>query len=230
MSDQAGLDEGLRRQLAVLGDRQVAGWKIGLTSGSARDSMGKGFRPFGYILPERVLPSGALVRLAGIATPGIENELCFTLGRALAGYVGRREIFDAIEAVSPAFELNERRVGRDAAPADRLADDLAQWGIVVGSPRRLDWERFQFESIAVTLHCDGDLVDSVAAAGHIDDHFDSLAALARQLARFGRSIDAGARVITGSFTKHAVSGPCRYIGDFDAGAASGIGQVAVEYA
>ena len=51
-------DEGLRRQLANLGDRLVAGWKIGLTSGIARDSMGQGFRPFGYILADRVFASG----------------------------------------------------------------------------------------------------------------------------------------------------------------------------
>ena len=230
MTDQRAIDDGLRRQLAALGDRHIAGWKVGLTSGSARDSMGAGFRPFGYILPERVFTSGSSIPLAGIASPGIENELCFTLGRALEGDVGRREVLDAVDAVSPAFELNERRIGRNAPHAERLADGLAQWGIVVGAPRQLDWERFAFESIAVTLRCDGDLVDTVAAVGHIDDHFESLAALARQLWRFGRRIDAGARVITGSFTKHTVAGPSLFEGDFDAGDVAGIGQVAVEYA
>ena len=42
-------------------------------------------------------------------------------------------------------------------------------------------------------------------------------------------MDAGARIITGSFTKQAVAGPCRYEGDFDVGAAQGLGQVVMEY-
>ena len=47
MSDE--LYAGLERQLVALAGRKNAGWKVGLTSGQARDSMGAGFRPFGYI-------------------------------------------------------------------------------------------------------------------------------------------------------------------------------------
>ena len=57
MSDE--LYAGLERQLVALAGRKNAGWKVGLTSGQARDSMGAGFRPFGYILSERVFSSGA---------------------------------------------------------------------------------------------------------------------------------------------------------------------------
>lgn len=222
-------DAGLRRQLAALGDRKPAGWKVGLTSGAARDSMGEGFRPFGYILPERVFRSGARVEAAGIVTPGLENEFCFTIGRALGGGATRGDAIAAVESVCAAFELNERRLAAGASTADRLADDLAQWGIVVGEPRVLDWAAFPFADVTVALACDGEEVDRVAARGHIDDHFDSIAALAGQLARFGRTLDAGSRVITGSFARRAVTGPGRFEGDFDAGGAKGIGTVSVEF-
>ena len=226
---QQELDEGLRRQLDVLGEREVAGWKVGLTSGGARDSMGPGFRPFGFILPERVFPSGAKVERAGIMTPGVENEFCFTMGSQLGAGAMRDDALEAVESVCAGFELNERRLSPGATTADRLADDLSQWGIVVGEPRVLDWRGFAFADVSVRLSLDGSELESVAAAGHIDDHFDSLAALACQLARFGRSLEPGHRVITGSFGKHAVTDACRLDGDFDAGTAKGIGQVSVEF-
>ena len=226
---QEELDEGLRRQLEVLGERKPAGWKVGLTSGAARDSMGPGFRPFGFILPERVFPSGARIERAGIQTPGVENEFCFTIGRQLGADASRDAAIAAVESVCAAFELNERRLGPNATTADRLADDLSQWGIVVGEPRVLDWNAYPFTEVSVRLSLDGGEIENVAAAGHIDDHFDSLAALARQLARFGRSLEPGHRVITGSFGKHAVTQTCRLDGDFDAGKAKGIGQVSVEF-
>ena len=229
MPDRQQLEAGLQRQLDALGDRAPAGWKVGLTSGAARDSMGEGFRPFGHILPDRVFDSGARIPLAGLQTPGIENELCFRLGRALEGQVSRRQVLDAVASVAPAFELIERRLSAGAGQVEHLADNLAQWGIVVGEERQLDWECSPFSGLAVALRRDGEEVQRVAAAGHIDDHFASIAALAAQLARFDRCLDAGARIITGSFTKQAVAGPCRYEGDFDVGAAQGLGQVVMEY-
>ena len=162
--------------------------------------------------------------------PGIENELCFTLGQALEGQVSRRQVLDAVASVAPAFELIERRLPPGASQVEHIADNLAQWGIVVGEERRLDWERFPFSGLAVTLHRDGEPVQRVAAEGHIDDHFASIAALAAQLAAFGCRIEAGARVITGSFTKQAVTGPSRYEGDFDAGEVQGLGRVVMECA
>ena len=226
---QDELDLGLRRQLEALGERRPAGWKVGLTSGSARDSMGPGFRPFGFILPERVFPSGARIERAGIETPGVENEFCFTIGKQLGGGATREDAIASVESVCAGFELNERRLAPGATTADRLADDLSQWGIVVGEPRLLDWRSFAFADVSVRLSLDGGEIECVAAAGHIDDHFDSLAALARQLARFGRSLEPGQRVITGSFGKHAVTSACRLDGDFDAGLAKGIGRVSVQF-
>jgi 2-keto-4-pentenoate hydratase len=227
MSDSAHQrDEGLRRQLEALGDRPVAGWKVGLTSGAARDSMGAGFRPFGYILAERVFESEARIEFDQFSRVGVENELCFRMASPLGGDASREQALAAVASVAAAFEINEQRLARDAEVADRLADDLNQWGIVVGQERRLDWPKVDFNAVAVTLHCDARPVESVAARGHIDDHFTSIAALARQLSRFGRTLEAGSRVITGSYTRQSVTAPGRWMGDFG----SPIGRVAVEFA
>lgn len=221
----AALDEGLRRQLVNLGGREVAGWKVGLTSGSSRDAMGPGFRPFGYILRERVHGSGAMLSRSEFARVGVENELCFRMAVGLSGEVNRSDVIDAVDSVMPAFEINEQRLGGDASPADRLADDLNQWGIVLGEPQLLNWRGFDFSALRVALAKDGAVIETVAAAGHIDDHFESIAALVRQLHRFGRALDAGAVVITGAYTRQGVAEAVRWEGDFGAA----IGKVSVEF-
>ena len=38
----------------------------------------------------------------------------------------------AVAGVSPAFEVNQRRIRGDTTPGMRIADDLANWGLVVG--------------------------------------------------------------------------------------------------
>ena len=229
MEQRRDLHAGLARQLEALEQKLSAGetlggWKVGLTSGQARDSMGAGFRPFGYILESRVFPSGARIGLDAFERVGVENECCFTIGRELAGEVSRDEVVDAVVSVAPGFEINERRLPADSPAQERLADDLSQWGIVAGTPRSVDG--VDFESLVVTLARDGEAVETVAARGHIEDHFASIAALAAQLSRFGRSLQPGQRVITGSFGRCPVSGPSRWAGDFG----SGLGVVEVVFA
>ena len=214
------LHTGLSRQLEALEEKLAAGerlggWKVGLTSGRARDSMGAGFRPFGYVLESRIFASGARIGLDTFESVGVENECCFTMARELAGEVSRDDVIDAVEGVAPGFEINERRLPPDAPAQERLADDLSQWGIVAGTLRSIS--EIDFESLVVTLSRDGEAVETVAARGHIEDHFASIAALAAQLSGFGRTLRPGQRVITGSFGRCPVTEPSGWSGDFGAG-------------
>lgn len=210
----ADRDAGLAQQLENLGDREVGGWKVGLTSGAARDGMGPGFRPFGYILKQRIYPSGKTLALADFSVVGVENELCFRLAEALPADAGRDDAIAAVDCAAPAFEINEPRLPSGASAAERLADNLGQYGIVVGAEARPRWDGFDFDRIVVALKRNGEQLQTVAAAGHIDDHFASIAALARQLGRFGRLLAAGDRIITGSYTRHRVAAAGVYCGDF----------------
>ena len=187
---------------------------MGLTSGRARNAMGPGFRPFGYLLSGRIYHSPATVPLAALTRGAIENELCFTIGADLAGVPGRSDVIGALAAVAPAFEVAEERLPRDASAADRLADNLSQWGVVVGLSRAVDWAAFDFSSLRVTLSRNGELVEEIAAAGHIDDHIDSIAALAGRLHAFGLQLRKGDRVITGSYTRQPVDAPGCWEGNF----------------
>lgn len=202
-------------QLEVLEARgeTVGGWKVGLTSGASRDAFGPGIRPFGYVLSSRILESGASLDWSEVGNGGIETEACFVIGSNVERPVDAASIRECLAGVAPAFEINQRRIPADSPAPERIADDLANWGIVVGTavPIPSDWDP---DALEVTLACDGTPVATVAALDHIDDHFQSLATLANALQRFGRRLRAGERVITGAFGRATQPAAGIWTGDF----------------
>lgn len=220
LGEDLSVDDGERLQLAVL-DRwcdegeALGGWKVGLTSGRSRDAFGPGVRPFGFILAGRILESGATVEAERIHRCGIETELSFRIGKELAGSrVTPTDARAAVDAVAPAFEINERRIEAGAASGVRVADDLAQWGIVVGEDVSPVPTEFDFEALVVEMLFNGEPSNSVAAKDNIDDHFVSIARLACELAKFDLGLEPGQRIITGAFTRHQVQGSGRWEGRF----------------
>ncbi len=229
LSGSITVEEGEGIQLAVL-DRwraqglELGGWKVGLTSGQSRNAFGPGIRPFGNVLKQRIFTSGAQIPAASIPNLGLETEVCFRIGARLQGKdVTAAEARSAVAAVMPAFELNQKRTDGGADSGVRVADNLSQWGIVIG-PELALVNAPDLASIVVTQHLDGALQETVHAAGHIDDHFASLAALARELSKFGLALDAGMHVITGAFTRSNNAGTGTYVGSF-----SGLGEVTVTF-
>src|SRR5262245_27465325 len=113
---QLSVEDALAIQLGVLGRFVTAGekrggWKVGLTSGQARDRMGKDFRPFGYVLRSRIFQSGAAVPRTKVLNCSVEPELCLVIGSPLRGdAVDVADAKAAVRAVAPAFEINERRI------------------------------------------------------------------------------------------------------------------------
>lgn len=220
-------EAGLRTQLDVLdlwtaSGETVGGWKVGFTSGPARDRMGVGFRPFGYVLGSRVMRSGIVLDLGGLSDLEIEPELAFRIDRRLTGTVGRGEVVDAISYAAPAFELQQMRLESGVSEGMVIANDLGNWGIVLGEPRR--WTG-PVRDVAVTLSCDGRFVASGGPDYEIDDPIDSIRTLCHGLAAFDRGLRPGQWVITGAFARVPVSDPGRWEASF-----SSVGDVQVQFA
>ena len=223
------LREAEQLQLAVL-DRWrqqgelLAGWKVAATSGRGRNAFGPGIRPFGFILGSRVFSSGSRIELQRINRPGLETELCFRMARRVSGNdVTPQDVKRALASVAPAFEINEERLdGPQIDPGIRVADDLKHWGIVYGPEVSPVPRSAELGALVSTMTHDGQLLERVAASGHIDDHFESIAALVRELSTFDRGLEVGNVVITGSFTRQDVPGPGRFEGVFE-----GLGKVSV---
>lgn len=230
LNGRFNVEQGERLQLQML-DRwcaqgeSLAGWKVGLTSGRSRDAFGPGIRPFGYILKSRVLNSGATIDLQKIPNLGLETELCWRLGERLAGRsISPAQVKRAIAAVMPAFEVNQLRTPNQADPGVRTADNLSQWGLVIGPEIAPVPNDFSFDALVVEQHRNGACIERVAAAGHMDDHYVSLARLVHELSRFGLALEPNQWVITGSFTRQVIDGAGVFTGDF-----SELGQVQVQF-
>jgi len=219
--------EGLQLQLDVLArfvaeGEALGGWKVGFTSGASRDAMGPGFRPFGYVLASRLLPSGAAVP-ATLLNGMLEPELGLVLDRPLGGAeVDAAAARAAVRAMIPAFEVNEVRIppGSGLSAGHVLADGLANWGVVAG-PERAVCD--SLTSLEVSMYDGEACVARTAAADTIDDPFESLASLCRQLHAYGLRLEPGQVVITGSFAHHKVKGPGRIRASF-----GDIGEVALQ--
>jgi 2-keto-4-pentenoate hydratase len=224
------LDEALAVQLELLERRlaageKLAGWKVGLTSPRARKALGADVRPFGYLLASRVFASGASIAAAGIRSLSIEPELCFAVGRRLAGSdVGREQVMAAIDRVSAGFELNERRAGsaRPDLPA-MVTDCLTQWGIACGSGVPLR-DAGDLGAVRCVLSRDGEQVYEGLSRDELDCHVESLRRLVGTLAAHGRALEPGDKVITGAFARFDAAPGQRWRASYE-----GIGSVEVTF-
>lgn len=212
------LETALELQLEVLkrfeseGER-LGGWKIGLTSGNARNRMGEGIRPFGFVLQSRVFASGSRVPLINILNCHVEPEICLVLKKPLIGPdITTGEAKAAVGAVVPAFEINEIRVNpQEEGNIALVADGLAHWGIVLG-PETGPGDGLT--GTTVEFSCNGELLGTKTPGQTMDDPYLSLARLCKQLDRFGRGLKPGQPVITGSFFHQAVKSPAKYQASF----------------
>ena len=143
LQGQLSLDQGLKIQLNILERRkaegqQHAGWKIGLTSARVRAKYGTDDQPFGHIMAHRVLASGAEVACGEIVNCSVEPELCFTIGETLKGPgVTAEQARGAVASVCAGFEINESRADGVSDFTLTVADNMAQWGIVMAHPLSL---------------------------------------------------------------------------------------------
>ena len=204
-------DEALRVQLGVLERRiaegeRLAGWKIGLTSAAVRAHFGTDRQPFGYILESGVIASPGEVALDDLVVGcGVEPELCVTTGSDLRGPgVTADEARAAVASIAPGMEINQKRSGGVIDFGLSIADNLTQWAIVQGPASPLA-DGFDPDSLRVTMSCNGEVRADVVGRDVIDDHFVSVATLANVLGDHGRRLEAGQRLITGSFSKHDVA-------------------------
>lgn len=220
----------LRVQLAVLerlvGEgRALGGWKAALSTGTSRDMLGKDFRPFGYVLADRVLASGARLRRADILRCKVEPELCVILGAPLKGAdVDAADARKAVRAIAPAFEVNELRVARGLSRTLLLADGLANWGIVVGPQRELSDAVGDLTQTRVILRRDAAVLADVTPGAAMDDPFLSLARMCHVLDAHGLGLVPGQPVITGSFCHQDIEAAGCYRAEF-----VGIGTVEVNF-
>ncbi len=200
--DRLTLDEAYRIQLGVMarriaaGERQI-GWKVGLTAVPIQQQFGFHEPVFGCILESR--PSGHVFRRDELIRPGFEPELCLRVGQALSGEVDVPTVRRAIDAVYPALEIIETRGDFVAQIAVAMADNAQQKTVVLGEPVALG--DLALDAVAATVRINGAAVATGRGDAVLGNPLNSVVWLARKLKEFGRGIEAGEIIMSGSFTR-----------------------------
>lgn len=224
------VDEAYALQLAVLdqrverGSRRI-GWKVGLTAKPIQEQFNVHEPGFGFLLDDAPHASGDAIAFAPLISPGLENELCMTMGAALAG---PGVTFDAaaaaIATVAPAFELIETRGDSRGNLAKGIPDNLQQKGIILGTPVPFPGLP-DLAEVRVRFAINGEPTDEGAGASVLGHPLNSVVWLANKLAEYGRSVAAGDLIMTGSFIRqYAVAAGDVMHAEFD-----GVGMVEARF-
>lgn len=201
------VEQGYRVQLGILakevkaGERHV-GWKVGLTAKAIQEQVNFHERVFGYLLASGELPSGAQVPSADLVAPSFETELLVILGEALKGPdVTAEQARAAISGAAPSFELVEKRGEFAADPALSMADNVQQRHFIVGPVTSPLPPEADLSATQVEIYINGERMERATGRAVMGGPAASVAWLANKLADYGRKLDPGTRVLTGSFTK-----------------------------
>jgi 2-keto-4-pentenoate hydratase len=206
------IEQAYRVQLGLLdrwlarGER-LAGWKVGLTAPVIQKQFGMHEPVMGFLLESGHRESGVTFRHGELIEPGFENELCLTVGTRLEGPgVTPDHARAAITAVQPAFEIIEGRGDFRADVTLSLTDNCQQKAFVTGptSPFPAGWEPAH---TTVEVSINGRQVHHAVGSEETGHPVAAVAWLARKLAEFGRWIEPGHRIMSGSFTRQYPIGP-----------------------
>lgn len=193
--------------LEVAGGRRLVGHKIGLTSRAMQMSSQIDEPDYGDLLDDMFFEEGT-IPFERFIVPRVELELAFVLGRPLAGEgCTIEDVLDATERVNPAVEIIDARIeqfdSETRAPrrvVDTISDNAANAGVVLGhraiGPRETDlrW------ACALCIR-NGVVEESGVAAAVLNHPANGVAWLAGKLARYGRSLEAGQVILSGSFIR-----------------------------
>ena len=210
--ERLDLDDAYRIQLGLIarrcaGEVKQIGWKVGLTARAIQEQFDVHEPVFGCLLSEGRIESGHVFRHAELNKPGFENEVCVVLGRPLEGAgLSIEDVARAVAHCHPALEIVEKRGDLTGQLALALADNAEQKAFVIG-PAVLLTPDLDLSSIGVRVTING----AEVATGHGDavlgHPLNSIAWLAAKLSAYGRRLETGDHIMTGSFTRQFLIAP-----------------------
>lgn len=191
------------RMMVVRGP--AAGYKIAYTNAIMRERSGVNAPCSGRILSNGVLDSPAKVRRADFVRLGVECEVAVKIASeipASGAPYSREDIAGAIEWLAVSFEVIDGRPGADAEGQDpalkAIVTNISNAGAVLGEPVA-DWRDIDLPASRGSLVVNGELIGEGVGADVLGHPVEPVAWLANNLAELGKSLEAGAIILTGSF-------------------------------
>ncbi|MEE8436503.1 MAG: fumarylacetoacetate hydrolase family protein [bacterium] len=207
LQGQVSLEDSYPVQMEVLalqeaGGEALAGWKVGLTAKAVQEMFGFHEPAFGHLLNSGRMESGAAIGGASLINPQVEAEICVVMGETLQGPgVTIAEARAAMGGIFPALELIEMWLNPSDDIPLFLAENVVHTAFVTGPVTApLDAGANLLET-TVEVIVNGITVESGKADAVVDGPEGSVAWLADKLAEFGRPLEKGQVVMTGSMIK-----------------------------
>ena len=177
----------------------VNGHKVGLSSKAMQEMMGVDEPDYGHLLSDMEVFEDRAVPADRYCYPRVEVEVGFILGEDLPGEgCTEQDVVDATEAVAPAIELIDSRIADwDIRIGDTIADNASSAGYVQG-PDRVKPTDIDLKAIEACLLRNGDQVAEGRSDAVLGDPVVAVAWLARKVASFGVTLEAGNVILPGS--------------------------------
>jgi 2-keto-4-pentenoate hydratase len=206
LNGRLSIDDAYRVNLAItqrrlaLGEKQ-AGWKVGVTAKAMQQQMGVHQPVFGVLFDSGHLRSGVALDFTQLIEPSVENELCIMVGKTLRGPgVTIDQTRTAIASIAPALEIVERRGVFSDLPL-AMADNAQQKYFITAGEMAYDPVSMRLSEASVEVFLNGTTQEIAYGAEVMGDPLASVTWLANKLAEFDLALEAGMRVMSGSFTK-----------------------------
>jgi 2-keto-4-pentenoate hydratase len=181
------------------GGATVRGHKVGLSSKAMQEMMGVDEPDYGHLLSDMEVFSDRPVSVARYCMPRVEVEVAFVLGQTLPGEgCTEADVLAATDYVTASIELIDSRITNwDIKIADTIADNASSAGFITG-PARVDPASVDLTAIEATLLCNGEEVAAGRSDAVLGNPVTAVAWLARKVASFGVTLEAGHVILPGS--------------------------------
>ena len=209
----AKLEDAYRIQDALIdmhyaAGRSRIGWKIGLTSRAMQQALGITTPDSGVLLDNMLFQSGDTVPAGRFIQPRIEAEIAFVMGADISGAGHSREDLIAATAhVTPCLEILDTRIlrvdpetGKARIITDTVSDNAANAGIVMGDKTHA-LNAHDLRWVGAIVARDGVVEETGLGAGVLNDPVTGIIWLLDRLAQFGKGLQAGEVVLSGSFIR-----------------------------
>lgn len=177
----------------------VRGHKVGLSSKAMQDMMGVDEPDYGHLLSDMEVSAAAPISVSRYCMPRVEVEVGFVLGRTLPGEnCTEADVLACTDHVTAAIELIDSRiVDWNIKIADTIADNASSAGFVLGETK-VDPHDVDLTAIEARLLCGGVEVAAGRSDAVLGNPVTAVAWLARKVASFGVTLEAGHVILPGS--------------------------------
>jgi 2-keto-4-pentenoate hydratase len=177
----------------------VRGHKVGLSSHAMQEMMGVDEPDYGHLLSDMEVFPDIPVSVGRYCMPRVEVEVGFVLGQTLPGAgCTEDDVIAGTEYVTAAIELIDSRIDNwNIKIADTIADNASSAGFVLGDAK-VDPASVDLTKIEAKLLRDGEEVAAGRSDAVLGNPVTAVAWLARKVASFGVTLEAGHVILPGS--------------------------------